>query len=82
MNVSYLEGNSLGARTNIDVTLAKGLKFNSNLGIDQETSESYDYLNPIIGDGSPSGSLSRGNAKVKSYTFNQLLNYNKGLRTT
>ena len=78
LNVSYLEGNSLGARTNIDVTLAKGLKFNSNLGIDQETSESYDYLNPIIGDGSPSGSLSRGNAKVKSYTFNQLLNYNKG----
>ena len=77
LNVNYLTGNSLGARTNVDVTLAKGLKFTSNIGIDEEGSESYEYLNPTIGDGSPSGSLTRGNARIKSYTFNQLLNYNK-----
>src|SRR5215471_4639188 len=39
LNENYLTGNSLGARTNIDILLAKGLKFTSNLGMDQETTE-------------------------------------------
>jgi TonB-linked SusC/RagA family outer membrane protein len=78
LNVNYLAGNSLGSRAYVDATLAKGLKFTSNIGMDQEMSESYNYLNPTIGDGAPAGSLSRGNGRVKSYTFNQLLNYNKG----
>lgn len=77
LNINYLTGYSLGARTNVDVTILKDLKFTSNLGIDQETSEAYNYLNPIIGDGSPSGSLSIGNGRVRSYSFNQLLNYTK-----
>ena len=47
--------------------------------MDQETSESYNYLNPIIGDGAPAGALTRGNGRVKSYTFNQLLNYTKNI---
>jgi TonB-linked SusC/RagA family outer membrane protein len=79
-NINYLEGNSLGARVYIDANIVKGLKFTANLGMDQETSDSYNYLNPIIGDGSPSGSLSRGNARIKSYTFNQLLNYTRKLK--
>ncbi len=78
LNVNYLTGYDLGARTNIDITLMKGLRLTSNLGMDQETGESYSYLNPTIGDGAPSGSLTRANSRVKSYTFNQLLNYNKG----
>ena len=76
-NMNYLTGQSLGARTSIDIALRKDLKFTSNLGIDQETSESFNYLNPFIGDGAPAGALSRGNGRVKSYTFNQLLNYTK-----
>lgn len=78
MNVNYISGNDLGARANIDVLLMKGLRFTSNVGLDQETGESYNYLNPIIGDGAPSGSLTRGNSRVTGYTFNQLLNYSKG----
>ncbi|MBO9203913.1 MULTISPECIES: SusC/RagA family TonB-linked outer membrane protein [Niastella] len=77
LNVNYLTGIAMGARTYVDATLAKGLKLTTNLGLDQETTESYSYLNPTIGDGSPAGSLSRGNARMKSYSFNQLLNYNK-----
>ena len=76
-NVNYLTGQSFGARTYIDITILKELKFTSNLGMDQETSESYNYLNPFIGDGAPAGALTRGNGRVKSYTFNQLLNYTK-----
>ena len=79
LNVNYLTGNSVGSRANVDVLLMKDLKFTSNIGIDQETTESYNYLNPIIGDGSPSGALTRGNDRVRSYTFNQLLNYTKQL---
>lgn len=79
LNVNYLTGLSLGGRAYVDVTLMKDLKFTSNIGIDQETSESYNYLNPTIGDGAPSGALTRGNGRVKSYTFNQLLNYTKRL---
>ncbi|MCU7547890.1 SusC/RagA family TonB-linked outer membrane protein [Chitinophagaceae bacterium LB-8] len=77
LNVNYLTGISLGARTNIDVALHKNLKFTSNIGLDQETTESYQYMNPIIGDGAPSGALTRGSDVVRSYTFNQLLNYTK-----
>jgi hypothetical protein len=76
-NINYLTGQSLGARTSIDITILKELKFTSNLGMDQETSESFNYLNPLIGDGAPGGALTRGNSRVKSYTFNQLLNYTK-----
>jgi TonB-linked SusC/RagA family outer membrane protein len=76
-NVNYVEGYDLGGRANIDITLLKGLRFTSNVGMDQESGEAYNYLNPLIGDGSPSGSLTRGNSRVKSYTFNQLLNYTK-----
>lgn len=81
LNINYLTGYSIGARTSIDITLIKDLRFTSNLGIDQETSESYNYLNPIIGDGAPSGALTLGNSRVKSYTFNQLLNYTKRLNS-
>ncbi len=77
LNENYLTGNSLGARANINATLGKGLTFTSNIGTDQEGSDSYNYLNPLIGDGAPAGSLTAGTAKVSSYTFNQLFNYNK-----
>ncbi len=78
-NVNYLTGQSFGARTYIDISILNDLKFTSNLGMDQETSESFNYLNPFIGDGAPAGALTRGNGTVKSYTFNQLLNYTKRL---
>jgi len=77
LNINYLTGQSFGARTYIDISILKDLKFTSNLGMDQETTEGYNYLNPIIGDGAPSGALTRSNSRVKSYTFNQLLNYTK-----
>ena len=79
MNINYASGYSLGARAYVDVTLMKDLKFTSNIGTDVETSESYNYLNPIIGDGAPSGALTRGNSRVNSSTFNQLLTYTKQL---
>ena len=78
-NINYLTGQSIGARTYVDISILKELKFTSNLGIDQETSEVFNYLNPLIGDGAPAGALTRGNNSVKSYTFNQLLNYTKRL---
>lgn len=77
LNVNYITGFSLGARAYVDVTLMKDLKFTSTVGLDQETGESSNYLNPIIGDGAPSGALTKGNSRVRSYTFNQLLNYTK-----
>jgi TonB-linked SusC/RagA family outer membrane protein len=76
MNINYVTGPSFGARTNIDWNILKNLKFTSNLGIDQESSDAYNYLNPYIGDGAPSGALTVTHSTVKSYTFNQLLNYN------
>jgi TonB-linked SusC/RagA family outer membrane protein len=77
LNENYLTGNSLGARANVNAILGKGLTFTSNLGIDQEGSNSYNYLNPLIGDGAPAGSLTTGRADITSYSFNQLFNYNK-----
>ena len=82
LNVNYVTGPSLGARTYVDVSILKDLKFTSNLGMDQETNEAYSYLNPYIGDGAPSGALTIANSRVKSYTFNQLLNYNTRLNAS
>jgi TonB-linked SusC/RagA family outer membrane protein len=77
LNENYSYGYSLGARGNINVNIAKDLNFTSNVGIDQESSNANNYLNPIIGDGAPAGSLSFATGVVRSYSFNQLLNYSK-----
>jgi TonB-linked SusC/RagA family outer membrane protein len=77
LNENYSTGYDVGARGNLDVSIIKDLTFKSTLGIDQGSSNADNYLNPIIGDGAPAGSLTFGTATLRTYSFNQIFNYAK-----
>lgn len=67
----------LSARAYADVSFTKWLKFTTNISFDVTNVDGLSYQNPTVGDGYPSGRLSRESSKSSSYTFNQLLNFNK-----
>ncbi|RYY67755.1 MAG: SusC/RagA family TonB-linked outer membrane protein, partial [Chitinophagaceae bacterium] len=60
-----------------EITFAPWLTLTTNISTDITNNENEGYENPIVGDGYPSGRYSRGTSRVTSYTFNQLLNFNK-----
>ncbi|RYY69937.1 MAG: SusC/RagA family TonB-linked outer membrane protein [Chitinophagaceae bacterium] len=67
----------ISARGFGEITFAPWLTFTTNISADITNNENEAYQNPIVGDGYPAGRYSRGSSRVTSYTFNQLLNFNK-----
>lgn len=67
----------ISARAYADVIFTPWLKFTTNISTDITNVDGISYQNPLVGDGYPSGRLSRESSKVSSYTFNQLVNFNK-----
>ncbi|RYY00960.1 MAG: SusC/RagA family TonB-linked outer membrane protein [Gammaproteobacteria bacterium] len=67
----------ISARGFGEITFAPWLTLTTNISTDITNNENEGYENPIVGDGYPSGRYSRGTSRVTSYTFNQLLNFNK-----
>lgn len=67
----------LSARAYGDVNFTSWLKFTTNISMDVTNVDGVSYQNPLVGDGYPSGRLSRESSKTTSYTFNQLLNFSK-----
>src|SRR5690606_5278418 len=67
----------ISARAYADVSFTSWLKFTTNISTDITNVDGLSYQNPLVGDGYPSGRLSRESSKASSYTFNQLLNFNK-----
>lgn len=67
----------LSARGYADITFTPWLKFTTNIGADITNNTNEGYENPIVGDGYPAGRYSMGWTKTISYTFNQMLNFNK-----
>jgi len=64
--------------TDKDIPLIKDLKFTINFGFDYRGGDRLEYNNPIHGDGKAvNGYGDKTNFRTLSYTFNQLLNYNK-----
>lgn len=75
-----LDGNIrdvISARAYGEVTFTPWLKFTTNISADITSVDGKAYQNPRVGDGYPSGRFSRESSKTTSYTFNQLLNFNK-----
>ena len=75
-----LENNTrdfISARAYADVVFAPWLKFTTNISFDATNTEGESYQNPIVGDGYPAGRLSLSSSKETSYTFNQILNFNR-----
>lgn len=67
----------LSARSFAEVTFTPWLKATTNISLDITNNTNESYENPIVGDGLGSGRYSMGFTKTTSYTFNQILNFNK-----
>ena len=78
-NNNLYKTNVLSARTFGEVSFSKDVKFTSNISVDISNYLASTYDNKIVGDGAPAGRASRTNTTATSYTFNQLLTYNKSL---
>jgi len=73
---------NVSGRTNLEIGnfsgILEGLKFNLNLGIDNQLATSMTYYNPYFGNAEATkGSISKSNARMFSYTTNQILSYDR-----
>jgi len=68
---------AISARTYATINITKDLKATTNLNFDFQDNQQREYDNPTLGDGAPSGRAYQYSTRTTSYTFNQLLEYNK-----
>lgn len=79
----FNQQDNVSGRTFVDVGgmetgALKGLKFSVNFGFDYRNQKSKSYYNPFFGNAeSTKGALYITDGRVFSYTFNQLLSYNR-----
>ena len=67
----------LSGRAYADINFLPYLTFTTKIGADFQENLNSGYDNSLIGDGAPAGRSSRTNERILSYTFTQLLNFNK-----
>lgn len=67
----------ISARAYADVIFTPWLKLTTNISTDITNINGESYENPKVGDGYPSGRFSLETERFGSYTFNQILNFNK-----
>ena len=80
LNVNIFERNFLNSRAYGKVNFTKDLDFTTNISMDITNYAGSTYGNKIIGDAAPTGRASKESYTIKSYTFNQLINYNKQIK--
>lgn len=69
----------VSGRTFFDFLITNDLTFTTNLSFDLTNSALNSYGNNIIGNDAPAGLSSKSTYRSRSYTFNQLLEYNKNI---
>ena len=82
---SYLKNDVAGLRTGFTLGsdkdnfgVFKGLKLNVNFGLDYRTQNQMEYMNMYHGNQANAGGLiMKYNSRMQSYTFNQLLTWNR-----
>ncbi|TCD00033.1 TonB-dependent receptor [Pedobacter frigidisoli] len=68
----------ISARTFVEIKFLKDFTFAPTFSIDLRNSNGNTYWNPTVGDGvTQNGYKSQSTNTIRSYTFNQILNYNK-----
>jgi TonB-linked SusC/RagA family outer membrane protein len=77
LNENDFKRNILSARAYGEVIFTPWLKFTTNISTDITDNLNATYENKLVGDGAPGGRARRQATKTTSYTFNQLLNFNK-----
>jgi TonB-linked SusC/RagA family outer membrane protein len=78
LNDNLARRNNIGGRTYLDVKFLKDFTFTPSINIDVRSNVSSSYQNPTVGDGASVGGYA-GNTSttIRSFTFDQLLNYSK-----
>ncbi|MCZ4223194.1 SusC/RagA family TonB-linked outer membrane protein [Pedobacter rhodius] len=70
--------NQVSARSYVEVRFLKDFTFVPTFSVDLRNSNTNTYQNPTVGDGqTQKGYKSQSTNTILSYTFNQVLNYNK-----
>lgn len=77
LNNNLFRRNVLSGRTYGEITFLKDFKFNTGISVDISNYVGSTYDNTLVGDGAPAGRASKTQSTTTSYTFNQLLTYNK-----
>lgn len=77
LNRDLYKRNILSGRTYGEILFTPELSLRTNLTVDLTNYAGSTYDNNLVGDGAPAGRASRTDQTIKSYVFNQLLNYNK-----
>ncbi|WP_099711136.1 SusC/RagA family TonB-linked outer membrane protein [Flavobacterium sp. 9] len=76
-NTDVKKGLALSGRTFFEISFLKDFKFTTNASIDKTYSNRTYSYNTLIGDGSPTGLMSKEDRIFTGVTYNQLLNYSK-----
>ncbi len=77
LNENLFKRNTLSARAVGDVIFTPWLKFTTNMAVDVTDYMGQTYENTIVGDGAPAGRARKTGSKTTSYTFNQILTFDK-----
>lgn len=67
----------LNARTYVEFSLMEELKVTMNASLENSNENVTSYGNKLVGDGQGSGRLSKTDRRRSTYSFNQLISYNK-----
>ena len=76
----FFKRNVFNGRAYAEVKLMEGLKLTTNFATDITSRFDVTFQNKIIGDGAPSGRVTKDYQTITGLTLNQLLNYNKSFR--
>jgi TonB-linked SusC/RagA family outer membrane protein len=80
LNENTSKRNLLSGRSYVDVKFLKDFTFTPSISIDIRNNNTKSFNNALVGDGaSYAGLLEIGSSNIRSFTFNQILNYNKSV---
>jgi TonB-linked SusC/RagA family outer membrane protein len=77
LNQNMFRRNTISGRAYGTLVFTPWLRFTTNISVDLTDYNASTYENTKVGDGAPAGRASKANQKTVSYTFNQLVDFNK-----
>lgn len=80
LNKEDFKRNFWGARTFGEITFLKNFKFTTNLSVDVTNRSDLQFYNKEVGDGAPSGSITKSTQTITGINIQEILNYNKTIK--
>ena len=78
LNDNLYRRSLISARSFVEVKFLKDFTFTPTIAMDLRNNNTDQYWNPLVGDGAgTNGYKFQSNNTIRSYTFNQILSYNK-----